>query len=135
MPTDLDRIRTTISLPRHVHDEFVRMASLSGVSVSRTMGDWLADTVDAAQFMNAKMAEAKKAPARVLREMTAMSRGLFESVSDFADEQRAKGRADRSAAHTQAGARGRGRAGGASIPPSSNTGGNEPTQLSPDGGK
>jgi len=75
-----DRIRTTISLDPAVHAIFVAMAEASGMSVSRCMGDWLADTAEGAQFVALKMQEARKAPKLVMREMQAMSKGLVEEV-------------------------------------------------------
>lgn len=76
-----DRIRTTISLDPEVHAIFVKMADASGTSVSRCMGDWLADTAEGAQFVASKMQEARKAPKTVMRELQAMAHGLHEEIS------------------------------------------------------
>lgn len=78
--TDPTRIRTTISVDKDVHQIFVRMAEASGMSVSKCMGEWLGDTADGAQFVAAKMVEARKAPMVVMREMQAMSVGLAAEV-------------------------------------------------------
>ena len=80
-----ERIRTTISLDPEVHAVFVAMAEAAGTSVSRCMGDWLADTAEGAQFVAMKMQEARKAPKTVMREMQAMSRGLLEEVNATID--------------------------------------------------
>lgn len=77
-----DRIRTTISLDPQVHAIFVTMAEASGTSVSRCMGDWLADTAEGAQFVASKMQEARRAPKTVMREMQAMARGLVDEVNE-----------------------------------------------------
>lgn len=77
-----ERIRTTISLDPEVHAIFVSMAEAAGTSVSRCMGDWLADTSEGAQFVAAKMLEARRAPKTVMREMQALSRGLVDELDE-----------------------------------------------------
>jgi hypothetical protein len=72
------------------------------------MGEWLADTVDGAQFVAAKMQEAKRAPITVMRELQAMSVGAADLAQTVIDDFRADKRV---------------RAGSA---PSSNTGLNTP---------
>jgi hypothetical protein len=86
-----DRIRTTISLDPEVHAIFVTMAEASGTSVSRCMGDWLADTAEGAQFVASKMQEARRAPKTVMREMQAMSAGLHDLISSEVGQGRRKG--------------------------------------------
>lgn len=108
-----DRIRLTISVTSEVHEVFTRMAEVSGVSLSKCMGDWLADTVEGAQFVTHKVQEAKKAPRRVMREMHAFAQGLASEVGEAAEALRRPG--ERSAT-------GRRSAGA----PSSNTGLNPP---------
>jgi hypothetical protein len=71
-----ERVRTTISVAPEVLEVFKQMAAAGGVSTSRAMGDWLADTVDGAQFVSAKVQEARKAPSRLLGGMTVGSSGL-----------------------------------------------------------
>lgn len=87
--TDPTRIRTTISVDREVHDIFVAMAKAGGMSVSRCMGEWLADTADGAQFVAQKMMAARQAPMEVMREMQAMSAGLTETVDKVMSDMRA----------------------------------------------
>lgn len=77
-----ERIRTTISVDKEVHQVFVRMAEASGMSVSRCMGEWLADTVDGAQFVAQKMEEARKSPKLVMQEMQAMSLGMVDLANE-----------------------------------------------------
>jgi hypothetical protein len=86
MAKSVDRIRTTISVDKEVHQVFVRMAEAAGMSVSRCMGEWLADTVDGAQFVALKMEEARKSPKLVMREMQSMAAGMV----DLANETMAK---------------------------------------------
>lgn len=62
-----DRIRTTISLSPDVHEAFVTMAKTQGISVSRSMGNWLADTLESAQFVTYKMAEIRRAPSESMK--------------------------------------------------------------------
>lgn len=77
---DKERVRLTISIDPEVLEVFRTMAKAGSMSVGRCIGDWCGDTVDGAQFVAAKMVEAKKAPARVMREMQAMAGGLLEEV-------------------------------------------------------
>lgn len=117
-----ERIRTTISLDPAVHEIFVRMAESAGQSVSRCMGDWLADTADGAQFVAMKMAEARKAPKTVMREMQAMVHGLSGELDHAMVQMRARNPG------TVGGAKAEPRRadGVRVIPPSSNTGGKVP---------
>ncbi len=110
-----DRIRTTISIDAEVYDVFKRMADAAGMSVSRTMGDWLADTAEGAQFVALKMAEARSAPMTVMRELHAFSSGTGEMIQ--AEMQRMR------------------KAALASPAPSSNTGRNSPKKRVSGGGK
>jgi predicted transcriptional regulator len=77
-----DRIRTTISLDPEVHEIFKRMAEASGMSVSRCMGEWLADTAEGAQFVSLKMQEARQAPMSVMREFQALAEGFSTDVNE-----------------------------------------------------
>jgi hypothetical protein len=105
-----DRIRTTISVAPEVHAIFVRMAEAAGISVSRCMGDWLADTAEGAQFVAHKMEEARKAPKLVMREMQAYAKGMVKEVDAITDQMRRQALASE-------------RAAAAGVPaPSSNTG-------------
>jgi hypothetical protein len=115
-----ERVRTTISVDPEVLEVFRQMAEAAGVSVSRCMGDWLADTVDSAQLVAQKMQEARRAPAKVMREMQAMLHGAHEEAGDVLNLIRA-------GVGLPAGGAGRptGRPGGPAAP-SSNTGRNSP---------
>lgn len=87
------------------------MADAGNMSVSRCMGDWLGDTLEAAEMITLKMEDAKRAPMRVIREMRAMVAGLAIAVDD-ADARQV--RRVRGAQRRVAGA--------PVVPPSSNTG-------------
>lgn len=110
-----ERIRTTISVDPEVYEVFKRMADAAGMSVSRTMGDWLADTAEGAQFVALKMAEARSAPMTVMRELHAMSGGTADMIQAEMDRIR--------------------KASLASHAPSSNTGRNSPKKRVARGGK
>ncbi len=118
-----ERIRTTISLDPEVHAIFVTMAEAAGTSVSRCMGDWLADTAEGAQFVSMKMQEARRAPKTVMREMQAMAVGLHEEITSQIGR-RGQGGGTR----THAGASGDLAASSPPSPPSSNTGGKVPRE-------
>jgi hypothetical protein len=109
-----DRIRTTISLSPEAYEVFKRMADAGNLSVSRCMGDWLADTKDAAAMITLKMEDAKKAPMLVVKEMRAMVAGMVLTAGD-ADAQARETRRMQGAQQRAAGA-------SPAPPPSSNTG-------------
>lgn len=119
MTTTNERVRTTISLDPEVHEIFKRMAEAARMSVSRCMGEWLADTADGAQFVANKMVQARSAPMVVMREMQAMSVGLQEEVDKTLQMMRSEKRPTKaeSAASASSGARS-----GRSAAPSSLTG-------------
>lgn len=123
------RVRLTISVSPEVHDTFTRMAQAGGMSVSRAMGDWLGDTLDAATHMTTLMERARQAPKIVARELHAYALGLADETASVLDTMR-KGR---SAATT-----GRGDAAGGAerhSPPPGNTGGKVPPESRKGGGK
>jgi hypothetical protein len=113
-----DRIRLTITVTPEVHEVFTRMAEASGMSLGRTMGEWLSDTVEGAQFVAQKMEDAKRQPRLVMRELQGMLQGTREELDALAVQMRKGGLAGdgRAAAAT----------GRAASPPSSNTGGKVP---------
>lgn len=88
-----DRIRLTITVTPEVHEVFSRISHAGGMSLGRAMGEWLADTVDGAQFVAVQMEKAKKAPVTVMREMQAMLHGAQGEASDVLE----KFRSDRAA--------------------------------------
>ena len=118
MAINHNRIRTTISLDADVHDIFKRMAHAGGMSVSRCMGEWLADTSDGAQMVALKMQEARESPLKVMREFQALAGGLQDEVSKTMDHLRDQKKQTGAAGLVHAS-----RAASSSLrPPSSNTG-------------
>lgn len=130
-----DRIRTTISLHPDVHAIFVTMAEASGTSLSRCMGDWLADTAEGAQFVASKMMEARRAPKTVMREMQAMSRGLVAELDDQMESIRKKSLADSRATRAEPRRTEGGQALGGVEPPCSPTGVKSPVKGKSQGRK
>lgn len=63
------RIRTTITVTEEVHQVFTSMATVSGQSISRCIGDWLESTADGAQFVTYKIKQAKHSPSEVMRDL------------------------------------------------------------------
>jgi hypothetical protein len=116
----------TISVTPEVHATFQRLASCGSMSISRAMGDWLNDTLDAAEYMAESLEKARAAPKLVARELHAYALGLTDETGELMRRVAAKPAAaagsdgKRSAAGPAAGA-----AGGV-TPPSSNTGGKGP---------
>lgn len=122
-PMSADRIRTTISLDPAVHAIFVTMAEAAGTSVSRCIGDWLADTAEGAQFVAMKMQEARRSPKTVMREFQSLARGLVDEVDELTEKHRKArfrdlGQGQAKLTVTE----------GAKLPPSSNTGGKVPRE-------
>lgn len=127
-PQSPARVRLTISVSPEVHETFTRMAQAGGMSVSRAMGDWLADTLDAAQHVTTLMERARQAPKIVAREMHSYALGLADETAAVLEQIRTR----KAAAQTSAGA-----GGGAErrSPPSGNTGGKVPPESRRGGGK
>lgn len=64
-----ERIRTTISVPQDVYEVFKQMADVSGTSVSRCMGDWLAETAEGAQHVSMQLQQAREASKRDIKQL------------------------------------------------------------------
>lgn len=79
-PANPSNVRLTITVSPEVHETFSRLAKAGGMSISRCMGEWLADTLDAATFMAEKMEQARAAPRLVAREMHAYALGLADET-------------------------------------------------------
>jgi len=113
-------LRVSVTVTPEVHAAFKRLADAGSISLSRAMGDWLGDTVEAAEFMAEKMEQARAAPKIVMREMHAYALGLADETGALMDRMREEGRRKRA---------GQGAAGApasAPFPPPSNTGGKVP---------
>ena len=114
------RIRLTISVPVEVHAVFHRMAKASGMSLGAAMGDWLGDTIEAAEMMTAMTERARQAPKQVLRELNALALGYSDETGAalLAARKTSAAAAALRAAEPRPGGRRE-----AGSPPSSNTGG------------
>jgi hypothetical protein len=119
-----ERIRLTISVTPEVHATFQRLAAAGSMSISRAMGEWLGDTLEAAEFMATTMEKARAAPKIVSRELHAYALGLADETGELVRQiSRGVRTGAEPAAAGAASARGRTPA---AIPPSSNTGGKGP---------
>lgn len=82
-PPPVTERRLTIPVSLAVYDAFSRMAKAGKMPISRAMGEWLGDTVEAAEFMAAKMEEAKAAPRMVAMEMHSYALGLTDMTQEL----------------------------------------------------
>lgn len=117
-------IRLTISVTPEVHAAFERLSGASGMSMSKAMGEWLEDTLDAVQYTATMVEKARAAPKLVMREMHAYALGLADETGSLLDKVRAESgkAAAASPAKRTAGS-------SASLsPPSCNTGGKVPQE-------
>lgn len=88
------------------------------MSTGRAIAEWLADTVEAAQFMALKVEQARAAPRIVMQELHAYALGMADETGALLDKVREKGREGAGGMpKAHAGAR------TAQSPPSCNTGG------------
>ena len=93
--TPTPNVRLTITVSPKVHQTFQRLAKASSMSTGRAMGDWLGDTIDAAEFMAVNMEKARSAPRLVAQELHAYSLGLAEEMGEVINKLREKGTEDR----------------------------------------
>ena len=114
-PPSPKHVRLTISVTPEVHATFERLAKASGLSLSRTMGEWLGDTLEAVEFTAQKVEQARVAPKIVMREMHAYAMGLADETGQLLNRVRE--------ARSPGGKRS---APGDLSPPSSLTGGKSP---------
>lgn len=117
------QVRTTISVDAEVLEVFQRLSAVTGMSQSKAIGEWLADTVDAAATMADLMEKARQQPKMVAMELRGYALGLSDLTADLVNQVKAKGAAGsasrRSAARTAAPFAGA----GDKSPPVGNTGG------------
>jgi hypothetical protein len=118
LPPTPPNVRLTITVAPEVHATFQRLAKASSMSISRAMGDWLGDTIEAAEFMAEKMEQARAAPKVVMAEMHAYALGLADETGAAIDRARRKGQEARAGASSRRATRAEG-----TSPPVGNTGG------------
>ena len=117
-------IRLTISVTPEVHAAFERLSGASGMSMSRAMGEWLEDTLDAVEYTATMVEKARAAPKVVMREMHAYALGLADETGSLLDKVRAESGQAAAARQAQLTV-------GSSVPlspPSCNTGGKVPRE-------
>ena len=118
-------VRVTVPVSPEVLEIFQRLAKAGGMSTGRAMGDWMADTVEAAALMASTMERARAAPKIVTAELHAMMLGMTDQTKELADKYSrfkgplAGGPADGDGKRSAATAAGH----PAPVPPSCNTGG------------
>lgn len=131
-------VRLTISVSPEVHAAFERLSAASGQSMSKCMGEWLSDTLEAVEYTATMVEKARQAPKMVMREMHAYAMGLADEVGSVLNTMRKDGTgiaqayekvkdggADAGGGMPKARATG-GRAD--ALPPSCNTGGKVPSR-------
>lgn len=123
-PTETKTIRLTIPVSQEVHEAFTRIAKATGTPVGRAMGEWLGDTLDAAEHVAQLVERAREAPRLVAQELHAYAHGLTDETGSLL----AKLRRDPAtrAGRTSMRSVPSGTAGAAGTPPSCNTGGKVP---------
>ena len=113
-PTTAKLVRTTIAVRPEVLESFKRLCAVSGVSTSKGIGDWLADTVDAAEAMADLVQKAREQPRMVVRELQGYALGLSDMTNDLLEDLRSRSAVGRQSSEV--------------TPPVGNTGGKLPTQ-------
>lgn len=115
-------IRLTIPVDQEVHATFARIAKASGMPIGRAMAEWMADTLDAAEYLAETLEKARAAPRLVARQLHAYAMGLTDETGALLDQisQDSRTRYGRALP-------GRGASGGLEAPPSCNTGGKVPS--------
>jgi hypothetical protein len=82
--------RVTVPVSLDVLQAFQELASVSGVSTGKAMGDWLADTLDGVSLMTDLLRKAKEAPRLAALEIQAYGRGISGLADDILHDLRAK---------------------------------------------
>jgi len=127
-----ERVRLTVSVPVNALAVYRRMADVSGVSVGRSIGDWLSDTVHGAEAMVELIEMAKAQPLKAAAQVHAAAVRANELTTDLmqklsiaeADEAAQRGPAcGDTVAESSADSDGEGSTSGGDTPPYSNTGG------------
>jgi len=117
--------RVSVPIDAETLAVFERLAKASSQSTGKAIAEWLADTVEGAEFMASTMERARAAPKLVTAELHAMALGLSEDTKHLMDKFSKLGKAARAGApggalaHTSDTAR----AAKPATPPSCNTGG------------
>ena len=78
--------RVSVPIDDHVLEVFKRLAKVSNQSTGRTIGEWLGDTVEAAELMASTMERARSAPKLVTAELHAMMLGMADQTKHLQDQ-------------------------------------------------
>lgn len=124
-PPSPSTVRLTIPVNSEVHAIFQRLAKAGNMSTGRAMGEWLGDTVEAAELMATTMERARAAPKVVTAELHAMMLGMTDQTKELMDKFSKMGAAAKTAGGKRSAAAGLDAASPQS-PPSCNTGGKVP---------
>lgn len=76
-------IRVTVPVTPEVQEVFKRLSTVSGVSMGKAMGDWLADTSDAAVAMADLLDKARQQPKLVASQLHGYALGLTDMTSEL----------------------------------------------------
>lgn len=85
MNTTPAKLRVTVPVTPEVQETFKRLAEASGVSVGKAMGEWLADTMEAAVAMAELMEKAREQPKLAMREIHSYALGLTDITQGILD--------------------------------------------------
>jgi hypothetical protein len=129
-PPPLPNIRLTITVSPEVHQAFKRLSEARSMSISRTMGEWLDDTLDASLYLAEMVEKAREAPRLVAQQLHAYAHGLADESGKLLEQVMADSRTRQ--VHAK---RAPAVPGGRSIPPSCNTGGKVPPKPGKGRGK
>lgn len=86
--------RVTVPVSPDVLAAFQLLASVTGVSTGKAMGDWLADTLDAVSMMTGLLQKAKQAPRLAALEIQAYGRGITGLAEDIIEDIRSSSSVD-----------------------------------------
>ena len=75
-------VRMTVPVPEHVREAFQRLAAAQGCSVGKAMGDWLTDTVEAAEAMAGVLSDVRARPRKAIMKINSYA----QSISGATDE-------------------------------------------------
>lgn len=87
-PPDDKRIRLTVSLPVRVHAAFERLAKASNSSISREVGTFLDDCIDAVEFVAHTVVQARQAPAKAARDLHAYAQAVTDEAAELVAQSR-----------------------------------------------
>ena len=91
MPTQImttKNKRLSVPVTPEVEAAFSRLAEATGVSVSKAMGDWLADTLEGVDAMAKLIGQAKGDTLKAARNMSAYAESLTLSGEDIRCQRR-----------------------------------------------